>query len=1528
MNINRCPAARMIGAMLVAFTVIVTVNPRPVEAEGSAQIGLVNRLLDRQRALASDFAIDDPSASLYVDIVTAGEVINISLCGSANGDDIDIEIFDPSDTSVFTTTLTEGNIDCNDAMDAPLTNPVRFVAPSVGAYRIVLENTRRGNFRRSNFSRYDISVTPDATTNPDPSDSLGRLWAYSWNFNGGSFSEAAAVDTDYYILVPGGRPNTNYVWKLDLNNFSAFGHNIVANDIGVDAPNSGFSTPVSGNSVTYKFPVYLGIPAIAQPQPTLPPVVTDVRFVDDQGVDNSITPGATPGAQDSGVFEFVADVPGTYSIAIDLNSNGLFGDVGDHRIVGTMAGGLNQVAWNGMDPTGAVVPVGEYNAQLSARLGEYHFIANDAETSGGPNEDGLTLYLTDLSGVDSSIQIYWDDVSILGAAAGGTATVPFGVPSGPGAGSHTWGNFSNGGLGNERFIDTYVYGLTTVATTTLSVAADDAPLTGVTGTVSINAESRPGDTLTITVTDADLNQNPGLVETVSVTVVNTTTGEIEQIVLVETGPDTGVFVAMLPTTSGTGGPNNDGTLNTRSGDSLSVSYNDQLDANGDSVTATATGMVGGDSDNDGVPDEDEIINGTDPNNPDTDGDGIPDGIENNDSDGDGINDGLEPDSDGDGIPDATEVGPDPNNPQDSDGDGIPDYSDTDSDNDGVPDSVEGSGDTDGDGIPDSLDVDSDNDGIPDAIEDGTLSGNDTDGDGIDDAYDVDATGGVDADGDGIDDTVTPLDTDGDGTPDHLDPDSDNDGIPDSTEAQVDPSADTDGDGINDAFDVDQTGGADANGDGIDDAVMPPDFDGDGVPDGLDLDADNDGVLDVIEAGGQDDDGDGIIDDPATNQGSIPNPPDTDGDGAPDYIDVDSNGDGVPDINSTEAGPLDTNGDGMIDTSTDTDGDGIPDVVDELDGHGTAEDADGDGISDDVEGGVDSDGDGIPDSQDNDSDNDGIEDSTEAGSVPNDPVDTDGDGVPDYLDEDSDNDGIPDAVEGTADVNGNGIPDYVDAGEELETAVTGFGTSAVGWTTLALIAALVLASRRRRYTGVLSSGLVGVLAIGLSASEVQADSLCAHYTDPDNANYYYLGDEPEEDEAGFADCWYGGLGYGYSYVAPEREAQGFFHDNDENHDYGWHFYLGRQYAPRRFFEIKFADLGQAGITNRNPVVAQTYPNAAIKYRVFSLWGGYLWRERENFKPYAKLGLSMINNRATGGPIPYEKQTAFQIAVGAGARYDFGRSPWFVKGDADFYDRDAWYVGLSIGGFWGRDASERPAEPVILDADDDGVIDDIDQCPATPDGTAVDENGCPLPLDGDRDGIIDEVDECPATPAGEAVNDRGCPPDSDRDGVLDADDACPGTPEGRVVDDKGCEGDRDSDGVVDGRDLCPGTFVGLPVDADGCAKEIVLPGVLFATNSAELMAGSGGELTKAAEFLGNTPDLRVEVSGHTDNRGNSSHNQLLSQRRAETVRNYLIARGVTPSQLTAKGYGETRPVASNDTEASRALNRRVSLQILNW
>jgi OOP family OmpA-OmpF porin len=279
-------------------------------------------------------------------------------------------------------------------------------------------------------------------------------------------------------------------------------------------------------------------------------------------------------------------------------------------------------------------------------------------------------------------------------------------------------------------------------------------------------------------------------------------------------------------------------------------------------------------------------------------------------------------------------------------------------------------------------------------------------------------------------------------------------------------------------------------------------------------------------------------------------------------------------------------------------------------------------------------------------------------------------------------------------------------------------------------------------------------------------------------------------------------------------------------------------------------------------------------------------------------------------------AVQLRAEMGARRGFGSSS-VPRNPVDYVGS----LGLQFS-FGGKN------KPRIVDTDGDGVNDDLDKCPGTPAGTAVDSSGCPLPQDDDGDGVTNDIDKCPATPAGAKVDATGCELDSDGDGVVDGRDQCPNTPAGAKVDEKGCELDSDGDGVVDSQDKCPDTPKGDRVDAVGCSfkAEIKLPGVVFETNKAELLPESLPVLEGAISTLKRYPDLKIEVAGHTDTRGSDAYNLDLSARRAATVLKYLKDGGVT-NALTSRGYGERQPVAGNNTDEGRQQNRRVVLRVLN-
>ncbi len=146
------------------------------------------------------------------------------------------------------------------------------------------------------------------------------------------------------------------------------------------------------------------------------------------------------------------------------------------------------------------------------------------------------------------------------------------------------------------------------------------------------------------------------------------------------------------------------------------------------------------------------------------------------------------------------------------------------------------------------------------------------------------------------------------------------------------------------------------------------------------------------------------------------------------------------------------------------------------------------------------------------------------------------------------------------------------------------------------------------------------------------------------------------------------------------------------------------------------------------------------------------------------------------------------------------------------------------------------------------------------------------------------------------------------------------------------DSDKDGVVDGVDQCPNTLEGLQVNAVGCVEtdktqSVVLSGVTFEFNSNRLTANAKDILLKTADALKGQEDLRVELAGHTDSQGSAEYNQQLSQKRADAVRNHLIDLGIAPGRLVATGYGEDKPIQSNETPEGRERNRRVEFNVLS-
>ncbi|MDI1447591.1 OmpA family protein [Polyangium sp. 6x1] len=251
---------------------------------------------------------------------------------------------------------------------------------------------------------------------------------------------------------------------------------------------------------------------------------------------------------------------------------------------------------------------------------------------------------------------------------------------------------------------------------------------------------------------------------------------------------------------------------------------------------------------------------------------------------------------------------------------------------------------------------------------------------------------------------------------------------------------------------------------------------------------------------------------------------------------------------------------------------------------------------------------------------------------------------------------------------------------------------------------------------------------------------------------------------------------------------------------------------------------------------------------------------------------------------------------------------------------------------------------VDTDGDTIADKQDACPREP-GPKNDDprkNGCPP--DTDNDFIVDPKDACPTEsgPKNDDPKKNGCPPDTDNDSIRDVVDACPKDPGVANEDPKknGCPPDRDADTVPDKTDACP-DVPGKPDEEaalNGCPKVEVTHREIVIRRQIRFRFGQSSQyqtvdpmsddlLHEVRDAILQHPEIElIEVQGHADAMGADEYNQILSQSRADSVRTWLIKRGIPPEKLVAKGYGASVPVDSNESKEGRQQNRRANFVII--
>lgn len=362
------------------------------------------------------------------------------------------------------------------------------------------------------------------------------------------------------------------------------------------------------------------------------------------------------------------------------------------------------------------------------------------------------------------------------------------------------------------------------------------------------------------------------------------------------------------------------------------------------------------------------------------------------------------------------------------------------------------------------------------------------------------------------------------------------------------------------------------------------------------------------------------------------------------------------------------------------------------------------------------------------------------------------------------------------------------------------------------------------------------------------------------------------DSSFQKKYYIGLGTGTSSLTPATEGTEFTIQEDS--DTGGTVTLGVDFSRRLSFELQYADLGRTRLVDTAGAISEiTYTEGSIS-GLYYLWNGFADDEyldydglelRAGLSLYGRAGVGGMENESTGN-VEYTRANDVQMLAGLGLEYAF-QNGLGARAEYIRYDSDAEYAGVSfLYRFSGGAPAPAPADPEL---------------PVLP---------APAPLE-----------TLPPPP----------PP--------------PELPPLVPAEDSSKVNDSDADGVEDDFDSCPDTLGGTPVNSSGCDMfNGVIEGVNFLTGSDTLTEVARMALDDVVGTLEAFPDVQLSVEAHTDSQGLEAANLELSRLRALSVVRYLISQGIDINRLSARAYGESRPIADNSTRDGRQLNRRVEFR----